>query len=53
MATPPAPEAGRRPSPWRDLPGWIALIWAAWWSVAYVQSALAHRFPQLLSWLGR
>jgi hypothetical protein len=42
-----------RPSPWRDLPGWIALIWAAWWSFAYLQSALAHRFPQVLGWLSR
>ena len=39
--------------PLRDLPGWIALAWVAWWSFAYVQSALAHRFPQVLGWLAR
>jgi hypothetical protein len=32
-----------------DLRGWIAVAWVLWWSCAYVQTALAHRFPQLLA----
>jgi hypothetical protein len=30
-----------------DLGGWIMVVWVAWWSWAYVQSAVLHRFPQL------
>jgi hypothetical protein len=30
-----------------DLGGWIMVAWVAWWSWAYVQSAVLHRFPQL------
>jgi hypothetical protein len=30
-----------------DLVGWIVVAWVAWWSWAYVQSAVLHRFPQL------
>jgi hypothetical protein len=54
MTIRPSPDDdSRRPSPWHDFPGWIALAWTAWWSFAYVRSALAHRFPHLLGWLGR
>ena len=37
----------RRP---RDLRGWLVVAWALWWSWAYVQGALASRFPQVLGW---
>jgi hypothetical protein len=30
-----------------DLVGWITVVWVAWWSWAYLQSAVLHRFPQL------
>ncbi len=32
---------------------WLTLAWALWWSWAYVQTALAQRFPQWLSWTTR
>jgi hypothetical protein len=35
---------------WLDLRGWIVIAWVLWWSHAYFQNALAHRFPQLLTW---
>jgi hypothetical protein len=37
-------EAGR-------LRDWLMVAWAIWWGWAYVQSALCHRFPQLVAWL--
>jgi hypothetical protein len=33
-----------------DLRDWVIVAWVLWWSWAYVQCALAHRFPQLLGW---
>ncbi len=30
---------------------WLMVAWALWWGWAYMQTALAHRFPQLLAWL--
>lgn len=36
-----------RPSDLRD---WLKVAWALWWSWAYIQGALAHRFPHLLGW---
>jgi hypothetical protein len=36
-----------------DLRGWIAVAWVAYWSWAYVRSALAHRFPIIAEWVGR
>ncbi len=30
-----------------DLADWMVVAWVAWWSWAYVQSAVLHRFPQL------
>ena len=38
-----AEKTGRR----IDLGGWIMVAWVAWWSWAYVQSAVFQRFPQL------
>ena len=29
---------------------WLIVAWALWWSWAYIQGALAHRFPHLLGW---
>jgi hypothetical protein len=37
----------RKSRPSIDLGGWIMVAWVAWWSWAYVQSAVLHRFPQL------
>lgn len=37
----------------RDLRDWLALAWALWWSWAYIQGALAQRFPNLLWWIQR
>ena len=34
----------------RDLRDWLTVAWVLWWSWAYIQGALAHRFPQLLWW---
>jgi hypothetical protein len=34
----------------RDLSEWLMLAWAIWWSWAYVQTALAQRFPQWFAW---
>lgn len=33
-----------------ELRDWLIVVWVLWWSWAYVQVALAQRFPQLLSW---
>ncbi len=33
-----------------DLRDWLIVAWVLWWSWAYVQGALAHRFPHLLGW---
>lgn len=40
----------RRHRMWRSLRDWIVLAWALWWSWAYVQGALAARFPRILWW---
>jgi hypothetical protein len=37
----------------QDLLDWLMVAWALWWSWAYIQGALAHRFPQLLGWVHR
>jgi hypothetical protein len=34
----------------RELRDWLMVAWVLWWSWAYVQGALAHRFPHLLGW---
>ena len=31
----------------------LILVWALWWFWAYVQSALAERFPHVLGWTRR
>ncbi len=33
-----------------DLRDWLMVAWALWWSWAYIQGALAQRFPHLLVW---
>jgi len=48
-ATTPQPERPARP--WTDLKGWIVLAWVLVWSLAYVDSALATRFPWIRSWI--
>ncbi len=51
---PRAPRAARgvRPAPGlpRKLCDWLTLVWALWWLWAYVQGALAERFPHALGW---
>jgi hypothetical protein len=37
--------------PFGLLRDWLMVAWVLWWSWAYAQSALGHRFPQLLAWL--
>jgi hypothetical protein len=32
-----------------DLRDWLIVAWVLWWSWAYMQHALAHRFPHLLT----
>ena len=44
---PKADSAQPRP---RELRDWLIVAWALWWSWAYIQGALAHRFPHLLGW---
>jgi hypothetical protein len=34
-----------------NLRDWLMVAWVLWWSWAYAQSALGHRFPQLLALL--
>ena len=42
------------PAPGRRLLGdvrdWLFVAWVLWWSWAYVQGALAQRFPHWLGW---
>jgi hypothetical protein len=38
---------------WQALRDWVMVAWALWWSWAYIEGALAHRFPQLLGWVHR
>jgi hypothetical protein len=53
------PEAPSSPVPLQTssrahfghLRDWLMVAWALWWGWAYVQSALCHRFPQLVAWL--
>ncbi len=33
-----------------ELRDWLTVAWVLWWSWAYVQGALAQRFPHLLGW---
>ena len=33
-----------------ELRDWLTLAWVLWWSWAYVQNALAQRFPHWLGW---
>ncbi len=33
-----------------DLRDWLIVAWVLWWSWAYMQGALAQRFPHLLGW---
>ncbi len=33
-----------------DLRDWLMVAWVLYWSWAYIQTALAHRFPHLLGW---
>jgi hypothetical protein len=37
----------------RKLCDWLTLAWALWWLWAYIQGALAERFPHLLGWARR
>jgi hypothetical protein len=37
----------------RKLCDWLTLAWALWWFWAYVQGALAERFPHVLGWTRR
>ncbi len=46
----PGPPQVRFRSLRRDLREWLMVAWALWWSWAYIQAALAHRFPHLLGW---
>jgi hypothetical protein len=34
----------------RKLCDWLTLAWALWWLWAYIQGALAERFPHALGW---
>ncbi len=51
-ATPTTPSS-RRLAASTALAEWFMLAWALWWSWAYVQSALARRFPDWLGWTTR
>jgi hypothetical protein len=33
-----------------ELRDWLIVAWVLWWSWAYVQGALAQRFPHYLGW---
>jgi len=33
-----------------ELRDWLIVAWVLWWSWAYVQGALAQRFPHWLGW---
>ncbi len=37
----------------RKLCDWLTLVWALWWFWAYIQGAVAERFPQVLGWTRR
>jgi hypothetical protein len=37
----------------RKLCDWLMLVWVLWWFWAYVQGALAERFPHVLGWTRR
>jgi hypothetical protein len=45
-----AGDASHSRIPFLDIRGWIVVAWVVWWSVAYIQTALAQRFPQLIAW---
>ncbi len=34
----------------RALRDWLFVAWVLYWSWAYIQTALAHRFPHVLGW---
>ena len=33
-----------------ELRDWLMVAWVLWWSWAYMQGALAQRFPYFLGW---
>jgi hypothetical protein len=45
-----AGRASHRPIRFLDIRGWIVVAWVVWWTVAYIQTALTQRFPQLMAW---
>ncbi len=45
---PPTPAPSRRRL--ADLRDWLIVAWVLWWSWAYMQGALAQRFPHWLGW---
>jgi len=53
---PKAASAARHPVPASssrslgELRDWLIVAWVLWWSWAYVQGALAQRFPHWLGW---
>ena len=53
-SSPESASAGKHPAlaaicRWlEELRDWLMVAWVLWWSWAYMQGALAHRFPQLL-----
>ena len=55
-SSPKAASAGKHPAPAAsrrllgELRDWLIVAWVLWWSWAYVQGALAHRFPHWLGW---
>ena len=55
-SSPKATSAGKHPAPAAsrrllgELRDWLIVAWVLWWSWAYVQGALAQRFPHLLGW---
>ncbi len=55
-SSPESASAGKPPTPapsrrlLGELRDWLIVAWVLWWSWAYMQSALAQRFPHLLGW---
>jgi len=58
-SSPKAAPAGKHPVPAAssrslgELRDWLIVAWVLWWSWAYVQGALAQRFPHWLGWTRR
>lgn len=55
-SSPEPTSGGKHPAPAAsfrlvgELRDWLIVAWVLWWSWAYVQGALAERFPHWLGW---